>query len=91
MISAIDTSSQRGRRDHALLLFLYNTGARVTKLWRRARVIFDWNGLGTCDCWVRERRSGSAHSGRKPPLLCVESFTSKQVANQSFKAVQVRP
>src|ERR1051325_8928052 len=27
VIAAVDTSSQRGRRDHALLLLLYNTGA----------------------------------------------------------------
>ena len=31
VISAVDTSSGRGRRDHALLLFLYNTGARVSE------------------------------------------------------------
>jgi integrase/recombinase XerD len=29
VIAAVDTSSPRGRRDHALLLLLYNTGARV--------------------------------------------------------------
>jgi site-specific recombinase XerD len=29
VIAAVDTSSARGRRDHALLLLLYNTGARV--------------------------------------------------------------
>ena len=31
VIAAVDTSSQRGRRDHALLLLLYNTGARVSE------------------------------------------------------------
>ena len=31
VIAAIDTSSPRGRRDHALLLLLYNTGARVSE------------------------------------------------------------
>jgi integrase/recombinase XerD len=31
VIAAIDTTSGRGRRDHALLLFLYNTGARVSE------------------------------------------------------------
>lgn len=31
VISAVDTSSGRGRRDHALLLLLYNTGARVSE------------------------------------------------------------
>lgn len=29
VIAAVDTSTARGRRDHALLLLLYNTGARV--------------------------------------------------------------
>ena len=31
VIAAVDTSSPRGRRDHALLLLLYNTGARVSE------------------------------------------------------------
>ena len=31
VIAAIDRRSQRGERDHALLLFLYNTGARVSE------------------------------------------------------------
>ena len=31
VIAAVDTSSSRGRRNHALLLFLYNTGARVSE------------------------------------------------------------
>jgi integrase/recombinase XerD len=32
MIATVDTSSPRGRRDHALLLLLYNTGARVSEV-----------------------------------------------------------
>lgn len=31
LIAAVDTSSPRGRRDHALLLLLYNTGARISE------------------------------------------------------------
>ena len=31
MIATVDVSSPRGRRDHALLLLLYNTGARVSE------------------------------------------------------------
>jgi integrase/recombinase XerD len=31
VINAVDTRSNRGRRDHALLLLLYNTGARVSE------------------------------------------------------------
>ena len=31
LIATVDTSSARGRRDHALLLLLYNTGARVSE------------------------------------------------------------
>ena len=31
VIAAVDTSSSSGRRDHALLLLLYNTGARVSE------------------------------------------------------------
>jgi integrase/recombinase XerD len=32
VIATVDTSSPRGRRDHALLLLLYNTGARVSEV-----------------------------------------------------------
>jgi integrase/recombinase XerD len=32
VIAAVDTSSPSGRRDHALLLLLYNTGARVSEV-----------------------------------------------------------
>jgi site-specific recombinase XerD len=31
VVSAVDRRSQHGERDHALLLFLYNTGARVSE------------------------------------------------------------
>src|SRR5580692_8247850 len=31
VIGAVETSSSRGRRDHALLLLLYNTGARISE------------------------------------------------------------
>jgi site-specific recombinase XerD len=31
VIAAVDANSPRGRRDHALLLLLYNTGARVSE------------------------------------------------------------
>src|SRR6202453_4343101 len=31
VIATVDTSSARGRRDHALLLLLYNTGARISE------------------------------------------------------------
>lgn len=31
VIEAVETSSPRGRRDHALLLLLYNTGARISE------------------------------------------------------------
>ncbi len=31
VIGAIDRRSQQGERDHALLLFLYNTGARISE------------------------------------------------------------
>jgi len=31
VIAAVQTSSPRGRRDHALLLLLYNTGARISE------------------------------------------------------------
>ena len=59
VIAAVDTSSQRGRRDHALLLLLYNTGARISEALAVRSMTFGWTVLGRCGFWVRGGKSGS--------------------------------
>ncbi len=73
LIAAVDIGSPRGRRDHALLLLLYNTGARVSealtlrpgdlRLERPRQVRFHGKG----------RKERSVHSGQRRPLHCVAS------------------
>ena len=43
LIAAPDRASRRGRRDHALLVTMYNTGARVSEIAaiRRSQIVFD--------------------------------------------------
>src|SRR5205085_12154956 len=56
VIAAIDRRSRNGERDHALLLFLYNTGARVSEALR----------IRTCDLQLdRPRQVRLLGKGRK--------------------------
>ncbi len=70
MLAVPDRKSGRGRSEYALLLFLYNTGARVsetTKLKVRDLQIGRGNGGSILPpCTGRAARRASAHYGRKP-------------------------
>jgi site-specific recombinase XerD len=47
ILNAIDRSSTKGARDHALLLLMYNTGARVQEICDLKRDSFDFDGAPT--------------------------------------------
>ncbi len=89
VIAAVDTSAPRGRRDDALLLLLYNTGARVSealavrssdlRLERPRQVRL----LGT-----RERRSGSVRSGQRRLWPCAASFVPTPTTKPFFEAIR---
>jgi len=71
LLAAPDRTVWSGRRDHALLLTLYNTGARVSEITalRREQVRLN-SAAPTSNCWARGARSGSCRSGRRPPGCC---------------------
>jgi integrase/recombinase XerD len=47
LLGAPDRTSEQGRRDYALLLFLYNSGARATEAARVAIEDLTWDSTGT--------------------------------------------
>jgi site-specific recombinase XerD len=47
LLSAPDRSTRQGRRDHAILLFLYNSGARATEAVKMAIEDLSWDSTGT--------------------------------------------
>ena len=47
LLSAPDRSSEQGRRDYALLLFLYNSGARASEATHVAIEDLTWDSTGT--------------------------------------------
>ena len=47
LLSAPDRSTRQGRRDHAILLFLYNSGARASEAMRIAVEDLSWDSTGT--------------------------------------------
>jgi integrase/recombinase XerD len=47
LLGAPDRTREQGRRDHALLLFLYNSGARATEAARVAIEDLTWDSTGT--------------------------------------------
>lgn len=70
LLNAPDQSTDQGRRDHALLLFLYNTGARADRRHRSRSSTLCWRILRMTTLWfrsaVRARRFDDALYGRKP-------------------------
>ncbi len=62
-----DRNCLEGQRDHALLSFLYNTGARI--LGKRSMFVPPRSvsmHRYACACWARGARSASARCGQKP-------------------------
>ena len=83
VITAIDQRSRSGERDHALLLFLYNTGNESAKRWRYAPVIFGWKGHARCACSAKAARNESARSGPKQHQPFVGSFAPASLTMSS--------
>jgi integrase/recombinase XerD len=61
LLAAPDQSSTQGRRDHALLLFLYNSGARVSEAASLRIGDIDWNSKSV-------RITGKGNKQRRCPL-----------------------
>ncbi len=66
VIAAVDGTNPRCRRDRALLLLLYNTGARVSEALAIRPAISKSNGRVRCGSMARVERKGSAHCGPRP-------------------------
>lgn len=67
LLRAPHRATEHGRRDFALLLFLYNSGARATEA---ARILIEdltWDATGTGSARIhgKGRRFGSARSGKR--------------------------
>ena len=84
ILKVVDRSTHTGRRDHVLLSFMFNTGARVSEV----------VGVTACDLLLdapasvafgaRDARSALVPYGRKPPALCVG--TSRNVRSPCTKS-----
>jgi integrase/recombinase XerD len=61
LLAAPDQSSSQGRRDHALLLFLYNSGARVSEVASLRIDDIDWHSKSV-------RITGKGNKQRRCPL-----------------------
>ena len=66
LIAAPDLTRQTGRRDHAMLLFLYNTGARASEAVAVTLGDIEYrpDGTGSCASLAREAKPDLVHSGR---------------------------
>ena len=66
LLNAPDRNTQQGRRDYALLLFLYNSGARASEAAQLTIADIDLAQLGGTGCWAKAIRSAIAPSGPSP-------------------------
>jgi site-specific recombinase XerD len=71
LLAAPDRTAWSGRRDHALLLTLYNTGARVSEIiaLRREQVQLDSAGAHV-ELLGKGRKERVCRSGPRPPRCC---------------------
>ncbi|MGY4363287.1 site-specific recombinase XerD [Bradyrhizobium sp. i1.3.1] len=60
-----DRRTSLGARDHALLLFLYNSGARADEAAKLRSAISNWGRPRRRDFTARETRSESVHCGQR--------------------------
>ena len=65
VIAAVDRKCRDGERDHALLLFLYNTGSRVSEMLAVRACDLRLEGLGKCGCSAKGKKNESVRCGQK--------------------------
>jgi len=75
LLAAPDQSSGQGRRDHALLLFLYNSGARVSEATSLRIGDIDWHSMSV-------RITGKGNKQRRCPLWATTLKHLRQLAGQ---------
>lgn len=75
LLAAPDQSSSQGRRDHALLLFLYNSGARVSEATSLRIGDIDWHSKSV-------RITGKGNKQRRCPLWATTLKHLRQLAGQ---------
>jgi integrase/recombinase XerD len=75
LLAAPDQSSSLGRRDHALLLFLYNSGARVSEATSLRIGDIDWHSKSV-------RITGKGNKQRRCPLWATTLKYLRQLAGQ---------
>ena len=71
LLISIDRSTALGRRDVALLQFLYNTGARAQEVVDLRLSALRFDAPAKCDCWARVGRSGCVRFGWRQSISCV--------------------
>ena len=75
LLAAPDQSSSQGRRDHALLLFLYNSGARVSEAASLRIGDIDWHSKSV-------RITGKGNKQRRCPLWATTLAHLRHLAGQ---------
>jgi site-specific recombinase XerD len=75
LLAAPDQSSSQGRRDHALLLFLYNSGARVSEATSVRIGDIDWHSKSV-------RITGKGNKQRRCPLWAATLKHLRQLAGE---------
>jgi len=75
LLAAPDQSSSQGRRDHALLLFLYNSGARVSEATSVRIGDIDWHSKSV-------RITGKGNKQRRCPLWATTLKHLRQLAGE---------
>ena len=75
LLAAPDQSSSQGRRDHALLLFLYNSGARVSEVTSLRIGDIDWHSKSA-------RLTGKGNKQRRCPLWATTLTHLRHLAGQ---------